>query len=252
MSEAVSTRNDSNTDNKPKGGDEIFSDILTKLQSLEVRSKNQELRKSTSEEGATFLMELINLMEEHKNDMTDENYLASKNGFNLIITSWDNMDMSNLLEGDSDHAYDIFYSYFDLFMLSGMKNYLKRIDMNRSLKLLYGNCVNIILHVVTVAVTYTKLTINDLQEPRDSRESLLLMLNYIKDDLETTSKSTYSDTTALILSFLWNYADKTSIVPNLIRVEYPKAVLKWLSIVIKRVVPAISKVKYRIKLKLVL
>jgi hypothetical protein len=84
----MSTSIDSNADNNPTDGDEIFSDILRKLRNLEVRSKQEEFRKSTSKEGATFLMEIINLMQEHKDTMVRKNYEAAETGLNLIVTSW--------------------------------------------------------------------------------------------------------------------------------------------------------------------
>ena len=234
MSEASNASSDSDTDNNPTGNDGIFSDILTKLASLKVQSQKEEFRKSSLKEGATYLKEFINLMEKHsKDDMIVKHCLTAETGSSLIIDSLNDVRMGKLFESDSDYAYDIFCLYIDLCMLSGIKYFLKRIDMDHSIQLFYKQCVAIILHIIVLAVSYTKFTINDLQQPLDNHESLLLMLNYIKDDLEINSEATYSNTTDSILSFLWNYADKTIIVPNLIKAGYPKAVLNWLSIVCK-------------------
>jgi hypothetical protein len=111
-----------------------------------------------------------------------------------------------------------------------MKTYLKRLDMQVYVKILYEQFAKVILYVITLAASYSKLTIADLKEPLDNQEVLLLMLKFMKADLEPDSASTYSHITYLILFFSWNYSDKTVVVPNLIKIGYPEAALKWLSV----------------------
>ncbi len=178
------------------------------------------------------MTELIEAIEEHKDNAMDrETAILIECGFQSFINTLINAKMDELFKNDSTSAYEVFYSYIHLLNLSGMKNYLKRLDMHVFIKVLYGQFISSILGVIAFAVAYSKLTVADLKEPLDNQEPLLLMLNFIKDELESESSSTYSTVAESILSFVWNYADKTIIVPNLIKVGYPEAVLKWLSVI---------------------
>jgi hypothetical protein len=209
-----------------------YSDILTKLRNLQDKSEQTEYAKNVLIDGAKYMTELIEAIEEHKDNAMDrETAILIECGFQSFINALINAKMDELFKNDSTSAYEVFYSYIHLLNLSGMKNYLKRLDMHVFIKVLYGQFISSILGVTAFAVAYAKLTVADLKEPLDNQEPLLLMLNFIKDELESESSSTYSTVAESILSFVWNYADKTIIVPNLIKVGYPEAVLKWLSVI---------------------
>jgi len=209
----------------------IYSDVLTKLRSLQDGSEKDEYSRTVLSDGAKSMRELIELIEEHKdNTMSQETAVSIENGFTAFIQVLNNIGMNELFKKDSSIAYEIFYSYINLLNLTGMKTYLKRLDTQVYVKILYDQFATVILYVITLAASYSKLTIADLKEPLDNQELLLLMLKFMKADLESDSVSTYSSVTHSILSFLWSYADKTVVIPNLIKTGYPEAVLKWLSV----------------------
>jgi hypothetical protein len=211
--------------------DKVYSDVLTKLRNLQEKSEKKEYRKNVLNNGAKYMGELIVIIEEHKDKMMSRQTASSiNNGFNIFLEALGDIHANELFENDSAYAYETFYSYINLFNLSGMKNLLKRLHMKAFVKIFYQQFASVILHVIAVAVAYSKFTVADLIEPLDNQETLLLMLNFIKDELDPNSSFTYSTVTDLILAFLWNYADKTVVVPNLIKVGYPEAVLRWLSV----------------------
>jgi len=209
----------------------IYSDVLTKLQSLQDKSEKEEYSRNILNDGAKYMATLIEVMEEHKdNIMSHETALSIENGIQIFLKALDNINMKELFENDSTAAYETFYLYINLFNLTGMKNYLKRLNIQDFIKMLYEELATVALSVIAFALAYCKLTVADLKEPLDNQELFLLMLNFMKNELETDSSSTCSTITELILAFLWNYADKTVVVPNLIKVGYPEAVLKWITI----------------------
>lgn len=211
-----------------------YSDVLTKLRNLHDKSKNEEYRKNIMIDGAKYLTELIRIMEENKDSsMSQDIAISIESRINLFLNAVSNIEMMDLFNEDSNYAYEIFYLYINLFNLSAFKNYLKRLKLNYFFQILYGNLSMIILQLSAVALFACKLTIDDLKEPLDNQESLLLMLNFMKNEFESDSSSIYSKTTESILSFIWNYSDKTVIIPNLIKIGYPEAILKWFSIIDK-------------------
>jgi len=209
----------------------VYSDVLTKLQSLQDKSENEEYHRNILNDGAKYIAELIVVIEEHKdNTMSRETALSIENGIQTFLEALGNINMKELFENDSDASYETFYLYINLFNLTGMKNYLKRAQMQNFIKTLYEEFATVILSVVAFGLTYCKLTVADLKEPLDNQELFLLLLNFMKDELEAESTSAASTITELILAFIWNYSDKTVAVPNLIKVGYPEAVLKWITI----------------------
>jgi hypothetical protein len=56
------------------------------------------------------------------------------------------------------------------------------------------------------------------------------VLNYANMDFES---STYSDLTDATLLTLLTYSNKTVLVPYIIKTDYPRALLKWLTLVSK-------------------
>jgi hypothetical protein len=234
MSEQSSPNcSDSDDSSDPEAGleDKVYSDVLTKLRSLQDGSEKGEYSRTVLSDGAKSMRELIELIEKHKdNTMSQETVLSIRNRLKAFIHVLNNIGMDELFKKDSSAAYEIFYSYINLFNLTGMKNYLKRLYMQVYVKILYKQFASVILQVIELASIYYKFTIADIKEPLDNQELLLLMLKFMKADLEPDSASTYSSITHSILSFLWNYSDKTVVVPNLIKTGYPEAVLKWLSV----------------------
>jgi hypothetical protein len=223
-----SNHNSSNTNEE----NTIYSNVINKLRSLDDKSDTKSYQKHIFNDGAKYLMELIVLIEENKDEpMNRKIALSIEDGFKIFLKGLAKINMKELFENDSMGAYEIFYSYIDLFNLSGIKNYFKRIQMQFFIKLLYEECLSIILQIIGLTVAYCKFTRTDLEKPLDNQKSLLLMIHFLKDELEPNSSLPYSTISDLILSFLWNYADKTMIIPNLIKTGYPESVLKWLSII---------------------
>jgi hypothetical protein len=216
---------------EPNSSSNGLDDVLTKLQSLEDKSKQEECRIDVLKDGATYIAELIVAIEDGKNStMTEKTALSIKHGFTAITTALSNIQINSFFSNDLASAYEMFYTYMHLLNLTGMKNYLKQLDMNTLVRFHYGEFASVILHVIGLAAIYPIFTIADLKEPLDNQEPLQLMLHFVKDDLEADSSSTYSTVKELILTFLWNYSDKTVIVPNLIKAGCPEAILERLTL----------------------
>jgi hypothetical protein len=210
----------------------VYSGVITKLRSLEEKSDNKEYHKHILNDGAKYLKELIVIIEKNKDNTMDRKTAVSiEDGFKAFLKALVKIEMKELFENDSVTAYEIFYLYIHLFNLTGMKNYFKRVQVQIFVNLLYEESISIILQVIAFTVAYCKFTLADLEKPLNNQPLLLLMLNFIKDELEPDSSITYSTVSQLILSFIWNYADKTVLIPNLIKIGYPEAILKWLSII---------------------
>ncbi len=230
MSEDSNTRND-DSDDTNQSETTVYADVLSKLHNLQEKSAEKEEQRNVLNDGAKYMTELIILMEKHKDQTMDQTTAVSINeAIQSFLNTAVQIEMKELWENDSASAKEIFYSYMKIFNLSAMKNYLQLLHMQMFVKVLYEKCIIIILAIVASIITHCKFTVVDLQEPRDNQEILRLMLNYIKGELDPQSSLPYSVTTRMIFSFLWNYADKTVVVPNLIKVGYPEAVLKWLSL----------------------
>ena len=204
----------------------IYSNIVGQLIDLNHLS-NRENEQLVLQNGIEFTKELLMIMDEHKDDpMNKETVLNIEKGVQALLTSLTRINLVKLFENDSISAKQLFYSYLNLLNLSPMKIYLQRQQFH---SILYGKFLSIILSAVTVLISCCKFTIDDLEEPKNNREMFLLMLNYMKDELDPQSSLSYSTTTKLIFTFLWSYADKTVLIPNLIQVGFPESILKWLS-----------------------
>ena len=228
-----SSSSGSDDENKPVSNSEnnVYSNVLTKLEGLRGKSEEEKQHRDVLIDGGTYLEELIATMEEHKNSTIDrETAILIENGLKAFLEGLGSIKMNELFGNSSVSAYEVFYSYIKLLNQTGMKNYLKRLKMNAFVKVLYGELIAIILQVIGLALTSTQFTMADLKEPLDNQELFQLMLNFVKVDLESDSSSTYSTISELILMCIWNYSDKTVVVPNLVKVGYPEAVIKWLSI----------------------
>lgn len=208
----------------------VYSDILAKLINLHQLSDNEENHHNVLNDGAKYLSELITVMDEHKDEtLTQETATAIEEGFQLFVKGVDQINLNDSYENDSQLAKDCFYSYFNLLNLPAMKRYFQREEMQQFHQILYGEFLPIILWLASAISSICHFSIVDLEEPRDSREIFLLLLNYMKGELDPGSTFPYSKTTQLILSCLWSYTDKTVVVPNLIKSGYPEAVLQWIS-----------------------
>jgi hypothetical protein len=230
-----STSNNDDLDNETKPvpivEKNVYADVLAKFQSLQDRSEKKEDQRNVLNDGAKYLAELIELMEEN-NDITMNARMALsiENGFQIFVKELVEISMKELMENDVASVYELFYLYINLFNLSGMKNCLKRLPMQYFVKILYTEFASIIFAIIATTVGYCKFTVVDLEEPRNNQELLLIMLNYVKDELEPDSSLEYSTMARSILAVLWNYTDQTVIIPNLIKVGYLEAILKWLSV----------------------
>ncbi|CAF1478853.1 unnamed protein product [Adineta steineri] len=209
--------------------DNVFSNVLTKLQNLQYTNENEASRRHILSNGATFFEEFIILLD--KNTVDNEIFSKIEKTFQTFIQLLDSINMHALFKADSVFTYDIFYLYIRLLNLPGMKILLKRSDTENYTKLVYEQLAAIILFCMTATSSHAKFTVFDLQESHNNQEILLLLLNYIKSDFESDLSLNYTHTTQLILTFLWSYSDKTIVVPNLIKTGYPEAILKWLTIV---------------------
>ena len=81
--------------------------------------------------------------------------------------------------------------------------------------------------LLTKLASLKVLTNDNLEE---HEQILQALLNYINTDFES---SIYSHLTNDALKLLVNYSDKTVRVPCLIKTDYPRALLKWLSSISK-------------------
>jgi hypothetical protein len=209
---------------------DIFSDVLAKLRNLVNKSDEENQDVVVLSDGATIFTELINLTEDRKVDVSREIVILVANVFERFKDALFDIKMDKLLKNDSVCANKIFYLYFDLLKLSGIQNYFKHDETHGEYaKNLFQQFVLVIFVVLTMSVPFCMLTTSDSKSLCDNCEIFSLILNFLKTDI-TEASTSYTPVTNIILLFLWNYADKTVVVPSLIKTGYSEAVLKWLSI----------------------
>jgi len=111
--------------------------------------------------------------------------------------------------------------------------------MPDDLKILYCNCISRILYIMSATTKYMALSVKDPQRPTNCIELLSLMINYVKTELETsdlTIDPSNSDEAFLrcgILGMFWSYADKTIVVPDLIKTGCIELVIDGLAMICK-------------------
>jgi hypothetical protein len=115
--------------------------------------------------------------------------------------------------------------------LSDIKTYLEHGEINRNSEKLYKKNIfsSLILKVLTSAMMASHFSVQHLQQLSDYNENLLLMLNYVQAEIHNWPMPNYSSVTMSILLFIRSYADKTVLVPNLIKVGCVETVLKCLT-----------------------
>ena len=103
--------------------------------------------------------------------------------------------------------------------------------MNADPKQLYEKYIlsSFILQVLSSTMAASNISIHDSQQLSSYNESLLLMLNYVKGEIDRWTSPKYSRTTMAILLFIHGYAEKTVLIPNLIKVGCVEIVLKCLT-----------------------
>lgn len=204
----------------------IYSTILDKFTHLNDLSNDQIVLQN----GIEYLKELLIIMDEHQMDSIDkQTALAIEEGIQAFLKSLTRINLNQLFENDSTLAKQFFYSYFDLFHLSPMKNYFQRKQIERLFNLLYTQVISILLSTMTVLILSCKFTREDLEESKNNRDIFVLMLNYMKEELDPHSSLSYSVITKLTFSFLWIYADKTVLIPNLLQVGFHQSIVQWLN-----------------------
>jgi hypothetical protein len=202
---------------------EIFGDILKKMKALRDESKEKNFEKNILIDECQIFNDFFNLIEKNEKKFTDEDLLVIKRGLELLINATCDIDSSDALITDLDYAKDIFYMYFNLINLPVIQNYFKNGEMSDDLKMLYRICISEILLIMFKSSVYTNLDLNDLQRPNNCIELLSLMVNYVKKDLkslDSTLQLSYINTSMtrrLILGVIQNYADKTIMVPDVIK-----------------------------------
>jgi hypothetical protein len=237
---AVETNKDNlASDDELTCDNEIFGDLLTKIKAFAEKSKETDLEKNILIDEWQIFNDFFNLMEKHEQNLTDEDLSIVKRGLEWFFSTVDNVHLFGVLTTDLIHGKEIFYMYFNLINLPVIQNYLKRVDMFDDLKILYCNCISRILYVMSAAIKYTGLSLNDLQRPTNCIELLSLMLNYVKTELETsdlTINPSISDEAFLrcgILGVFWSYADKTIVVPDLIEAGCLEVIIDGLAMICK-------------------
>ena len=218
---------------------EIFGDVLTKMKAFIDKSKQEKLEKNIFIDEWQIFNDFFNLMEKYEKNLTDEDLVVVKRGMKLFISAVHNVDPDDMLKTDLDYAKEIFYMYFKLFNNSIIQNYLKNVEMPDNLKILYRPCISRILSVMNDTSAYTDFGLNDLQRPTNCIELLSLMLNYVKADLESSDITLNPEpidasiTRQGILEVLWNYADNTILIPDLIEAGCLEIMIDGLILVCK-------------------
>jgi len=201
---------------------EIFGDILTKIKDF-VDKTNQKFKKKYLTDAWQIFNDLLNRMEKHEEDLTDENISAVKKGVDLFSDATSNLDSSNVLNADLVYAKEIFYMYFNLINLPVIKDYLKNVEMDDDLKMIYRICTTEIIRMMRCSPIEIDLSVNDLQRPTNCIELLSLMQNYVKTDLKSSNlavEAMYTEASMTRLSILYLfmfYSDKTNMVPDCIK-----------------------------------
>jgi Fe-S cluster assembly iron-binding protein IscA len=200
----------------------MFGDLLTKMKAFIDKSKQEKLEKNIFIDEWQIFNDFFNLMEKYEKKLTDEDLVVVKRGMKLFISAVHNVDPDAMLKTDLDYAKEIFYMYFNLINIANIKNYLTNAQMPDDLKILYRVSISRILTVMRKTFAFTDLGLNDPQRPTNCIELLSLMLNYVKTDLESSDLTSNPEpidasiTRQGILEVLWNYADCTILVPDLI------------------------------------
>jgi hypothetical protein len=202
--------------------DEIFGDVLTKIKAFVTKPEKEKIEKNILINEWQIFNDFFKLAEEHEINITDDDPSTIVVGLVWFFYAIDEVDPDMFRANLTYAKKEIFYMYFNLIEACVIQNYLKNVQMSEQLELFYRNCISRILQVMHAASVYTDLGFNDLQRPFNCIELLSLMLNFVKTDLESsdlTIAPSITDTSIIrcgILSVIWNYADKTILVRDLI------------------------------------
>jgi hypothetical protein len=212
-----------------------FLQIVTKIRTLKEQATTPDrLVKSNLIDFQHIQVELVNLIERTKiTNIISKNYLALEKAVKHSMKPLlKNDQLRQFANNNPDDAKETLYLYLSFFKLSAIQNYLLHSKMYRTLKQFYRNRVVNVLSAMILVIVTCSFTKQDLEKLSDYNDILSLMLNYVNAELESvTITPKLSRTTEKILMFVWGYADKTVLVPNLIKVGYSEAVLEWLSII---------------------
>ena len=222
--------------------DEIFRNIFQKIQSFANQLRAEIFTKDIFILERDIFFDLFNLIEQHQATLTDDQITFLKRGFGLFIYSTDRTIPHEVFATYLSYAKkDIFYLYFNLMNLSMVQNYLKNTEMPSELESICRYSVSRILLVMRYSGLYTDLTLNDEQRPNNSVELLASMLQNVKADLESAdlainpSANDPSITRCLILTFLWDYSDKTILVEDLVEAGCSQILIDGLTRICKYV-----------------
>lgn len=203
--------------------DEIFGNIFQKMQSFANQSQAEIFTKDIFILERDIFFDLFNLIEQHQTTLTDDQITFLKKGFGLFIYSTDRTIPHEVFATYLSYAKkEIFYLFFNLMNLPMIQNYLKDIEIPYEWRGICRYGISRILLVMRYSGLYTDLTLNDKQRLTNSVELLASMLENVKADLESAdlainpSANDPSITRCLILTFLWDYSDKTILVEDLL------------------------------------
>ncbi|CAF1406570.1 unnamed protein product, partial [Rotaria sordida] len=162
-------KSSANKENESCNNSQIKTSKSSKTELSEDDNEEQRLDKTVLVEWYHILVELVNVIEDSKSDITKQNYFAvRKQTKSLSVTI--NTSKTWLQDDDTTYAHEIVDLYFNFFKLQHIKNYLtSNTDISDAVKLLYENCilsnVSRILEGAFNSVVYaSSFTVEDLKQ----------------------------------------------------------------------------------------
>ena len=144
----------------------------------------------------------------------------------LSIKTFSNVQQLNIFENDSVFARQIFFDYLEILDIPAIHHFLNATSWTTLSDAIFDANVYSIIYIIITLVEYVQFHSNDLPEKYDSL--LNSMRIYVEQRLQS-SPSTFTDRNNLhsaILTFIWNLADQTLVVPCLIRTGFGKSILE--------------------------
>jgi hypothetical protein len=209
------------------------------LESIKINQNKKKWKKRILIDEWQIFNDFFNLIEKYETNFTEKDLLALGKGLSLLIDVARTLNPDNVCTTDLAYAKEIFYLYFKLLNFTVIQNYLKYTQIPDQLKIPYRFCISRTLHVLRTTCTHTILGLNDLQRPMNFIELLSLMLNYVKTYLQSLdlnldpSPTDASITKHFILRFIWDYSDKTIMIPDLIKAGCLEIIIDGLTMICK-------------------
>jgi len=213
-----------------------FGDIIKTIKSCYEKSHERIFDKNLFVDLWNIINDLLNLIEIHQTNLTDEDFEMIENECYLLI-KFKNPDSDDEINIDLDSAKSLFYKFFNFFNRDFIQNDLKDISMPNdhltNISCFLTNRIswsNLHLHYIICLEMHS----DDEDRPTNFLELLSLILNKIKKlarcpDLNDTQQDTLKHFSYMI----FNHTNATNSIPQFIQSQFAQQIIDLLKIIIE-------------------